>query len=224
MHKQIILISLLLSITTIYSQDFLIANVQQHDLWIGIGNPIFVIVEDIPCGSLIVSSDNGKISEVEGGFESYKCEKSAFIITPSHVGSAKIDIRVVKGRDTSYVGSRIFKVRALPEFIGYVGNIKNGTIDKKFLSVLKGVEAILDYENFPFEFDIVIKITCYSVVIIQNGQCSYFGEFSGNKFSEELKTKFLSLTENDKVIFIDIKAVAPDGIERNVRDVVLDIN
>jgi hypothetical protein len=193
----------------IKSQDLLITNTNQNDLWIGLSNPLCYMIENSNCDSLTLISDNGIVKIDDNIRIDSKCLKACFFVTPIRPKIATIKIvRVVHG-DTILIGQKMFNVRELPNLIGYVGG-KDHIISKETLAAQLGIVVEFDDKFLPLYLDLAFKAISYSVIIKHKDNLEIMGDFKSNIFPQELKDRFFGLEKNDKVLLFDILAINPN--------------
>ncbi|MFZ4400282.1 MAG: hypothetical protein ACOYO1_09625 [Bacteroidales bacterium] len=141
-------VSVLIFITTftVNAQHFVVSNSKENTLYLGIENPMQAMVEKMKCGTFILSTDNGKIIDKQN------CR---YIARRDSIGVAILEIRKVKGRDTTIIGKAFFNVKEIPKPIATIAGKRSGIIDKKLLIASGGI--LNHFENF--DFDLLIPVT-----------------------------------------------------------------
>ena len=195
--NKFIAISLLFFSISVNAQSFVVSNDKENNLYLGVENPLIAIVEKMKCGSFILTTDNGEITEKEN------CR---FIYNAKRIGTATITIIKVKGNDTVNIGKSVFNVKEIPKAIARIYGSNNnwynhGLINKDVLINSNSIHARI--ENF--EFSPQPLVLGYTVFIIKGIDSVYIKEVKGNRITEEIKNEFLNLKSNDRVYFIDIK-------------------
>lgn len=197
MNRTFIIISILLTSFIAKGQTTSICNTRENTLYFGIDNPILAVVEGFNCDSFIVTTDNGIIT----GDTCY------YSIRPANIGKATIYTKKLSGTDTIILGQKIFRVKKIPAPTARIAGMTSGKINKKLLAVQTGIRTTLD----NFDFDIHFIVSNYSVLVMRNQDSIFVRQVSGQKFTEEMKSKFLELEKNEKVFFYEIKTICPWG-------------
>lgn len=193
----LVIITILLASIISIGQTTSICNTRENTLYFGIDNPILAVVEGMKCDSIIVTTDNGVIN----GDTCY------YSIQPSHIGKATIYTKMLEGNDTIILGQKIFRVKKIPAPTARISGMTSGVISKNLLAAQLGIKASLD----NFDFDLHFIIASYSVVIMHGQDTIYIKQVIGQKFTNEMISKFQNLKKEDGVIFTDIKTICPWG-------------
>ena len=199
--KNSILILFLIITFSSFGQKFTISATRQNIFYKGLDNPIEVVIEDTKCDNISVSTTNGKIE---------KYNDCSYILRADSIGKANISVYRKNKKDSIFLGAYQFKVIDIPNPTPRLADKKNGEIDKNLLLALKSISTSID----GFDIDITIHIKSYSVFIVWSNDSITYKEINGNKFTDELKDEFKKLKSGDRVYFVDIIAVLPDGKDR----------
>jgi hypothetical protein len=211
MRKLFIIVSLSFYWIACFSQDFLIVNLNQYDLLLGLDNPVYFIVTGVPCDSLILKTNNGSM-HISEGFNNYQCKKTAYFVRPIETNTCTLSIFKKDKGDTVFIGEKKFVVRELPKLIGYVGNKTGGLIEKKILAAQQVMITAFDRYGLNVDIEYSVKVINYSVVIIRGNKCILLRDYIGNRFPPELIETFKNLQDYDKLVFYGIQGIGPDGI------------
>lgn len=178
-------------LTSAAGQKFSVALDRNNILYQGIDNPLTIAVENYPCNSIVVKTDNGKVL---GKACSY------YFHTDTGWKANIILYKKVKGHLIK-IGSSIFRVKPIPDPIAKVGPSAGGDIQKAVLRNQQYIRA--DYEGF--DIDIRTPIDSFSVYFISGDTCisKHVKNYTG-KFSKELIDALSEIKQNDIVIFKDI--------------------
>jgi gliding motility-associated protein GldM len=180
-------------------------------LYIGVPNPVSVSAPGVPKEALRVSMSGGNIS---GSGENYT-------VTVNTIGTATINVsgELVKGKVSS-LGSSVFRVKRIPppkaEFAGKSGG--NTTAAN-----IKGQDYIFaKLENF--EFDAKFNVTHYTLIISKPRQDFIILTGSGGTLTAAMHAALNNVTPGTTVIFKDIVAVGPDGIQQGLDPIAISAN
>jgi hypothetical protein len=186
-------------------QTVAVSNIKENRLYLGIDNPLEVVVENLKCNSILIKTDNGKI---EG-------ESCKYRIAPAKIGRANISVYKLKGKDTTLIVTKEFRVKNIPKPTAKIAGKSFGTIKKNLLAAQYGIKAELD----DFDFDIHFNVSSYSVIVVSNQDSIFVRKIEGARFTKEMSEEFLKLQQNDKVYFVDIIAIWPDSHKDNLNSI-----
>ena len=176
----------------------------------GVDNPVDILVAGVPIENVSATITNGRIRRQPDG---------TWIVNPVNIGNAFVEVFAeIEGKKQSQ-GFKEFRVKQVPDPVAKVNNQKGGAINKSLLLVQVGVAA--EMENFDFELE--YKVTQFTVSAVIKG----FNQevpVKGNRFSQKQKDLINNLSRGDKVYIEDVKAVGPDGIERQLNQLIFRLN
>ena len=185
-------------------------------LYAGYDNPIAISVPGVPNNKVAarIANGNGTLRPVAGGF----------IANPSKIGDNVI-IAVTadqNGRQMS-MGEYTFRVRQLPDptpFIEYTDDKGmtqryrgGGTkLSKQALMNAEGIVAAIDDGLLNIGF----RVISFETVTFDNMGNAMPELSDGAHFSERQKSTFRRLTRGKRFYISSVKAIGPDGIERQL--------
>jgi hypothetical protein len=193
--KKILIVLLIVISTKSFGQTIAIASSKNNVLYFGIENPLDVVVENMKCGSFILTTDNGTLTG----------EKCKYLIKPEEYSLVNIYIMKIIRNDSMFIGKKVFRVEKVPLPIASIGGVKLGKINKNKLIVSGGIVAKLYY----VDIDAFFKINEYSVIIFRDKTPFYKTQVQGNRFTEEMINEFKKLQSNDELIFYNIRISEP---------------
>ena len=164
--------------------------------FIGIPNPLSIVVEGYSCQSLVFKKKKGSIEKASDCHLNYWGTKS---------GLDTIDVFAKKNNRLNKIGTTTISVNEMPLPTATVGGYKNG--DSVSLDAFK-VQLGVGIKNYP---GICSHNFPYSVIhfrlFVIKGQTILNVDVNGNTFrSEELKNIFTQLEAGDKILICDIIA------------------
>ncbi len=189
-----------------------IAPTLMNVLYAGIDNEISISVPGIMPQDVTADITNGTLNR----------KGSMWVAKPTAVGKdVEISISVNSGTQSVRMASKKFKVRALPDptpFIEYAdanGNpkmFKSGTLSKAILINTDGIKAAIDdgILNIPF------KVISFRTVFFDSMGNAIPEISDGNKFSVRQKEQIRRLQRGSYFYISGVKAVGPDGGEREI--------
>jgi hypothetical protein len=167
-------------------------------LYIGVPNPITIVVENYKPSQFKVFINNGTIEKNESELD------NQFSVMPKERGKATIYI-VVNKKDT--ISKYEYRVKPIGLPNAHVAHKKSGKISKNELRAQEAIFVRLD----GIDFDYKVNISSYQVKIFNKCAISYSSNIEGFYFTPELRTEFDKLEKGDWVIFSDIKIKNVDG-------------
>lgn len=185
-------------------------------LYAGYDNPISISVPGVPSNMISASIKNGN--------GTLRANGSGFIAKPTKVGEDVV-IAVTaqqEGRRQS-MGEYTFRVRQLPdptpfiEFADENGNIQRYRgggmpLAKRSLMAADGIVAAIDDGLLNIGFTVL----SFETTFFDNMGNAVSELSNGPHFSERQKTSFQRLTRGKRFYIQRVKAIGPDGIERQL--------
>ena len=141
---------------------------------------------------------------------------------PSAVGKdAEISISVKSGNQTMRMMSKTFRVRALPDPTPYIEYVdangvakmfKGGALSKAVLMNSDGIKAAIDdgILNIPF------RVVSFRTVFFDSMGNAIPEVSDGDKFSSRQKEQIRRLQRGSYFYISGVRAVGPDGSEREI--------
>lgn len=209
MPKFISLLLLQLSCCALPAQHFTLANEAQNIFYVWVDNPLSITVENVPNDLLVVKTDNGKISR----------DGDRYIYHANTTGRANIFLyKRIKGK-LKKIGQSEFRVKSFPLPIFKIAGYGNNASVKKI--IIKSQQYVrAELENFGI--DASYQIDSFKVCIISGDTCQYNLKTNiSNKISEELTAAFDHTKPGDTIIFKEIFAKGPDGIQIHLEPCIL---
>ena len=185
-----------------------ISPTKMNVFYLGVDNPVSISVPGIPADKVFPSISNGSIHKVG----------NAYVVNPRSVGSATVTVSVeIDGKKRS-MGSMDFRVKPIPDPIPKVAGRKFGPIDRNTL--LAQMVVLADLEGFDFDAKFTVTEFTVSASI---GGFTQDVPVKSNRISDAQKNIIKNVQKGSKVYFTDIKAVGPDGKQRDLSTIVFKI-
>jgi len=185
----VILITLFCFLKT-ESQNVVVAATKMNVVYALIDNPLSILAENIPCDSIYVVTDNGKITKFEAD-----CSYNIYV-EKGYISN--LTIYKISGNDTVEISKYSLRIKFFPELTCTIAGSKGGNIKKEILLC----QSYIRSNPANFEINIEFTVTNYSVKMYRRGKrLIYEKEFDGNLISEELKNEILKLRKNDVIEF-----------------------
>jgi hypothetical protein len=172
-------------------------------LYIGVDNPLEVVVAGQDVRSIEVAISEGSIEKKGNGL---------FIARPTKPGTATISISVRKGnREARLVDEKVFRVSRIPDPKVLLGNKQGPVVTAGEVKSMIGLVAIAD--NFPFDVRFSIRSFAVTHKAVADSVMTEIHNVGG-AFSEDVRQQLSQCKAGDRVWFSDIKIAAPDGTTR----------
>lgn len=200
-----------IGISKSYTQMVAIENLKQNIAYPNLDHPMNIIVEEIPCDEVFVSTNNGDIKS-EGN-----CE---YVFNPSEVGVASIFIHKIEKGDTVLIEERKYRIKRWPRTNARIGRINSGKMELAEFKIQRGV--IAPVENF--DIDANYKVISYRLHIIRGNDLVGEAFNKGGKFEDKTKNLILLAERGDRIIVDEIKILTPGSrlkMELDEIDIVL---
>jgi gliding motility-associated protein GldM len=176
-------------------------------LYIGVANPISVSAPGVAKDDIKVSMNGGRLSGSGG----------KYVATVSSIGEATITVAGAKG---SVLGSTKFRVKRIPPPKAVYAGKSGGTTSAANIKAQDRVYARLD----NFDFDAKFSVTHFTLLIVKPRQDAIIKSGSSGTLTADMRSALSSVTPGSTVVFRDITAVGPDGVQQEIDPIVLQAN
>ena len=182
-----------------------ISPTKMNVLYRGVDNPLEVSVPGVDPSNLVVTgpgikkSGNGYIADV----------------TRNKGGEIKIAVGVREGDKTTSMGSKVFRVKNLPDAAGSIFGKSEGLMSANLIKKAK-VEA--KFKNFDFELP--LKVTSFQIIVPPFAPI----DCKGPTLSSNAKAALDKAKPGTPVIIRNIKAATGKGIKPKVAPITIDLN
>lgn len=179
--------------------------------YMGVPNPISISAPGIPKEKLRVSISGGSISGSNG----------KYTVTVNAIGQASVKVAAEINGKIQQIGTTNFRTKRIPDprakFAGKTGGRMNAVIIKSQDRIF----AVLD----GFDFDAKFTITGFSLIIAKP-KADVIGPIqgSGNAINSNMRSALASVSPGTRVIFDNIIALGPEGLQRQLDPIVLTAN
>lgn len=181
-----------------------ISPTKMNVLYMGIANPIQVSVPGVASQNLEVEFNNGRIEKKGDEYFVYptKLDAQAKITSISVIA----DMNGVKRE----MGSMPFRVKEVPPPLATVGGLNGGSLRKEDLMAEQGIFAELK----DFDFDLKFTVTQFDITF--SGTYVKATSSKSNKFTDEQKGFFKTLSIGSTIYIDNIMAKGDDGSTRTL--------
>lgn len=178
------------------AQNFTITPIKMNILYVGVPNPMKVVVEDRGADDILVVMPGGDIkpNDRPGSYLAYANTPGMYFI-------------YILSKNGDTIGKERFRVRPIPSPEIMVGGKSRGTIKKDILFAQIGVTASL----IGFDYDVRAKVVEYTLIIMRGNKTIFSKHFTdGPKFNDEVRNNLKKTEVNDKVIFCFVNYTMPN--------------
>lgn len=176
----------------------------------GVDNPVDISVSGVPADKVYANVTNGSIER----------SGNSWIVKVRRVGNSMVSVVADIDGQRREVGTKEFRVKAVPDPFATVAGKKSGGMDKNVLLAQTGVAATMPPD---FDFQLSFTVTEFTVLSIIGGFVSD-AKATSNRFTEQQKNIIRSLNKGAPLYIQDIKAVGPDGEPRPLAPINFKIN
>ncbi len=206
---------------TVVEPSATISPTMMNVLYAGIENPISISVPGIPNHSIHASMTNGSLTR----------QGDNWVAKPAKVGEeAVITVTATMDGRTQTVANTTFRVRQLPDptpFItykdanGYEQRYKGGKpFAKRLLLSAPGIQAAIDDDLL----NVTYRVLRFQTVFFDSMGNAMPENSEGANFSQRQKDRFRSLSRGKRFYISNVRAVGPDGIERDLSPIEVIVN
>jgi gliding motility-associated protein GldM len=180
-------------------------------VYVGVDNPIAVSAPGIPKDKIRVSISGGSIKGSNGDY----------IVRVNTPGSVKINVtaEVSPGR-TQTISSSEFRSKLIPDPKAKFAGKTGGTLSA---AVVRGQDFMsVSLENF--DFDAKFSLQRYTVIVAKPRADAISATGNGSTLSGSVKSALSGVVPGSTVMFTDIIAVGPDGVQRSLNPIAIRVN
>ena len=186
---------------TVGEAQLVVSPTKMNVFYIGVDNPVDVSVPGIDPNKVHASISSGSIRR----------KGNSYIVRVKKVGKVRVSASADFESGKKNMGSKVFRVKKVPDPVAKVGGKKRGSVSKNWLAAQSGVKA--DLENF--DFDLRFRVTGFVVSATIKGY-EEEARSNGAKFTAQQKLLIKKVPKKRKIYIEGIKAVGPDGTTRNL--------
>jgi gliding motility-associated protein GldM len=187
-----------------------VSPTKMNVFYLGVDNPVEISVSGVAGNKIKASASNGQL-ESRG---------NAYIMRAKRLGNCMITVTAELDGKWSTVGTKEFRVKAVPDPYATVNNQKGGMIAKNVLMAQSGVLASMPPD---FDFDLKFNVTEFTVMTIIQGFVRET-KVKGAMFNQEVRNLINNVSKGNPVLIQEIKAVGPDGTVRNLSSINFKLN
>ncbi len=179
-------------------------------LYIGLPNPVSVSAPGIAKTDLSVTITNGTITG----------SADHWMATVTTLGTATVNVLGKMSKGIVPLGSTLFRVKRIPDPKAVFGGKSGGNMATANIKAQDVLFAKLE----DFVFDAQFKVTRFKLVIDKPRQDPLPFTGTGNELTAQMHQAMNTIAPGSRVVFEDIIAVGPDGVQRGLDPIVFIAN
>ena len=161
-------------------------------VYVGLPNPLRVAAEGIPCKSLWLTSDNGKVE---------KLDQCLFDFRPDTARTSTVYICRLRGKDTLVIDSAKFRTKWIPDPIPTIAGKHGGSVPLNVFRVQLGMAC---YYN---DVCAHARVKYFTMTILKNsGEWKELSATEGPYFTPAMKAEINTLEKGERIFFSGIEA------------------
>jgi gliding motility-associated protein GldM len=182
-------------------------------LYTGVKNPLSLSVAGVPAENIYPTISSGTVKPNQSK------DKGWIAIVPINCNKVTITISGKINGIMKRIGSQDFRVKKLPDPDPFITSRKDGFISRNDL--IEAGKIIAKLPN-DFEFDYSFQIISFQMSM-QRGFYDYQYQSKSNKLTEEMITQIKNTNRGQQIIFENIIARGPEGINRVLSPLIIKI-
>jgi hypothetical protein len=199
---------LLLSQFHCFSQQTSVELIKMNVAYIGVPNPMSIVVENTPCSKVVVKTSEGRIDGSDCHFTYY----------PEKMGKSTIEVFVKADKGLVRKGVREIRVKRIPDPEITFAGITHGYISRAEMLSLNGPRITIP----GFDFDMRIPLKTYTIQIRSalDSEVVFERRYWGDQINFDPETiRYISnAKQRDIILFSDIRTENPNGTSRKISD------
>ncbi len=198
--KKILCIIILLQNFHSNAQEFAISRLKLNILYIGVPNPVKVVVGNRPCNDIRLQIDGAEATK-----SSKDCE---YIVNVDKPGV--VSIKLFSKKTGELLGEERQRAKYVPDLVLTIGRYKSGqAITKKELAIIPGIIV----EIPGFDYDHGFKVHSYTLSILREGNRLFFVKVEEPYFTSNFKEVTKSLMPGDKIFIYDVEIIRKGKVQ-----------
>ncbi len=195
---------------TVAEGGVVVSPTKMNVFYLGVDNPVEISVAGVAGNKIRATASNGVLEQ----------RGSSWIMRAKRLGNCMVSVSADLDGKYTTVGTKEFRVKAVPDPYATVGGMKGGMIAKNILMAQSGVMATMPAD---FEFDLKFNITEFKVMTIIQGFVREVA-IKGPRFNQEVNNLINNVSKGNPVLIQEIKAVGPDGTVRSLSSINFKLN
>lgn len=212
-HKFLLCFLLVLILhISLYSQVVSISPTKMNVLYLGVDNPLTIVVENHDCSEVVVKARRGDYIKGDSCLYIYRDTDSC-----SAHGIDRILVGVHNNGNDIWLDSVDFWVKRVPDPTPYFAAMKSNMAGSRI--VVSGPCIIPKVEHF--DYDVNFRITEHSFSVFRTDSLIFQElHIQGNCISSNSQAAMNKCINDDKVLIYNIHCFGPDKCERILRDTI----
>jgi gliding motility-associated protein GldM len=190
--------------------NIVISPTKMNVFYLGIENPVDISISGIAMDKITANIDRGVIRRKGDNFE---------VVPGAGGNTCQVTVFAEVDGQRRNMGTKTFRIKKVPDPIPQVIGVAGKTVPKNVLAASLGVVAEMPPD---FDFDMKFTVTGFTVSATIGG---FLQEESarGQLFSDGQKRIINNLRGGQVLNVTNVKAVGPDGVSRDLNDLVFKI-
>lgn len=190
-----------------------VAPTQMMIFYQGLKNPISVSAPGISCEDIELSISKGKLSKGD--------QTGLFMVeVPANEKKTTITASTKINGNSIVLGNYEFRIKRVPNPEAKIAGRSSGKVAKNDLQAAGGI--IPDMGDFEFG-DYQYAIVSYTLSTIVGGDYRTSGTIKGGRFNQEVNNMINNAKHGQKLFFENIQAKGPDGVNRTLNPINIEI-
>ena len=181
--------------------SLVVSPTKMNVFYLGVDNPVEISVPGYPANALRPRMTNGTIKRSGGGY----------VVNPTRLGECDVSVSVEVDGTTRSMGSKPFRIEKVPDPYPTLSGKKGGNYSKSKVLAEFGPDATMPEW---FKFDLSFKVTSFTMGATVQGFFQRLQSTDGT-FTPQMRETLRNLGSGAR-IYLDIKAVGPDGSTRDI--------
>lgn len=190
----------------------IISAKKMNVFYIGVDNPVSIIISGIPSENLLFTITNGVLKRD-------LLSDDWIVNVPANISKTVITIFTSINGVKKKVGSKLFRVKKLPNPVPTIANKNSGTINREIIIAAGAIVPKMP-DDFDFDHSFIIKSF---TLTIQRGFKTYHYKSTGPYLSNEMTAQIKRTNRGQNIVFEDIVATDSNSIDRDLSSIILKI-
>lgn len=191
------LILLLLANTIVMAQDAAVQFDKQNVMYVGVYNPITVVVRNTPCKSMLIVVPGCNVTPGSG-----LCQ---FNVMPAKPGNTTIKIYTQSKQGDKLIAEQEVRVKRIPDPLASVGGAHCSIIRESVLKTQLGIVLHID----GFDFNGGFEVNSFKVAIVRNRNVIFEKDCLGARFDDETVRMLQTIKAGDLFSCTNIRFSGP---------------
>ncbi len=193
--------------------SFTISAKKMNVFYIGVDNPVSIDISGIPREKLTPTISCGSIKPDPGS-------NDWIVNIPPTCRDVVVNLSALINGEQKFLGAKTFRVKKIPDPIATIAGKSSGIVNRE---IMLAAGALTPKMPDDFDFDHSFVISSFTMTI-QRGFKVYNLDSKNTYLTTEMIDQLKKTNRGQNVVFENIIARDPDGIERTLASIILTIN